>query len=88
MYYVYVLYSTSHKKKYIGFTSDLRKRVSQHKAGNSRYTKKIKDWNLVYYQCFVNKTDALREEKFLKSGKGFDRLKHLLDNTLKNGDVA
>jgi predicted GIY-YIG superfamily endonuclease len=39
-------------------------------------------WLLVYQEAFANKTDARREELFLKSGKGKERIKYLLQETL------
>ncbi|USN53374.1 MAG: GIY-YIG nuclease family protein [Candidatus Nomurabacteria bacterium] len=83
MYYVYILYSIHLKKKYIGSTSDLKKRVSEHKSGRSRYTSRSQDWSLVYYEVFSNKNDAVLEERFLKTGKGRERLKFLLQNTIR-----
>ena len=86
MYYVYVLYSKQENKLYKGSCGNLKTRFHQHKNGLVRSTKSIADWELVYYQAFVNKTDSIREEKFLKTGKGRERLKYLLKNTL--GGVA
>lgn len=64
-------------------SKDLKNRVTQHKAGLVKSTATEVDWSLVYYQAFVDKTDARREELFLKSGKGRQRLNFLLKNTLK-----
>jgi len=36
----------------------------------------------VYYEAFNNKTDARREELFLKTGKGKERVQYLLSTTL------
>lgn len=74
MYYVYVL-----KEKggtlYKGFTSDLKKRFKEHNSGKIRSTKTHKPWKLIYYEAFAFKKDARREEIFLKTGKGRERLK-------------
>ncbi len=83
MYYVYILYSESLSKLYKGSTSDLKNRLAQHNKGQVSSTKSGVPWNLVYYAAFLNKTDALREELFLKTGKGKERIKYLLENTLK-----
>ncbi|MBU0598188.1 hypothetical protein KKF61_04300, partial [Patescibacteria group bacterium] len=55
----------------------------QHKSGKSKFTSKAKDWNLIYYEAFLTKKDAYSEEKFLKSGKGRERLKFLLFDTME-----
>lgn len=83
MYYTYVLFGRTTGKIYKGVTSDLKQRVGQHKNGLVKSTKHETDWILIYYQAFINKTDARREELFLKSGKGRDRLKLVLADTLK-----
>lgn len=38
---------------------------------------------LVYYEAFLSKSDALREEKFLKSGKGKERVKYLFKDNME-----
>ena len=83
MYYVYVLYSRKTNKLYKGSCNNIKKRVSQHGSGQVRSTKDVQDWQLVYYQAFVSKTDCLREERFLKTGRGRERLRLLLNETLK-----
>ncbi len=90
MHYVYIIYSEKLDKTYTGSTGDLRARFEQHKRGRSRYTKQVQDWVLVYYEAFINKTDSLREERFLKTGKGKERIEILLKHTLteKLGGVA
>ncbi len=78
MYYVYLLKSLITNKIYKGSCSDLRKRVERHNTGKVKSTKSYKPWKLVYYEAFEKKIDALREEKFLKSGKGRERIKYLI----------
>ena len=82
MYYVYIIYSAKLNKKYIGSTQNLRKRLLQHKQKQTPFTRTASDWSLIYYETFLSKKDALAEEKFLKSGKGRDRLKFLLNDTM------
>ncbi|TSA45221.1 GIY-YIG nuclease family protein [bacterium] len=88
MHYVYILYSNRTKKLYKGYTADLKMRTRQHNSGEVKSTKFGVPWHLVYYEAFSNKTDALREELFLKSGKGKERVKYLLEKTLIRGEVA
>jgi putative endonuclease len=80
MYYVYVLKSSKHGKFYKGCTSDLKNRLLEHNNAKTQSTKSGIPWELVYYEAFVSKKSALVEEKFLKSGKGKERLKYLLEN--------
>ena len=77
MYYVYILKSRKTGKLYKGFTEDLKDRLARHNRGETLSTKSGMPWELIYYEAFSNKSDALREEKFLKSGKGKERIKYL-----------
>ena len=84
MYYVYILFSSKLDKKYIGFTSNLKKRILYHNSGKSNYTSQGMPWKLIYYEVFKSKIDAQREEEFLKTGKGRERLNFLLKDTLNS----
>jgi putative endonuclease len=66
MFYVYILYSKSLNLYYKGFTTDISKRLEYHNAGKSTYTSKTDDWELVYFDKFETKREALIEEKRLK----------------------
>ncbi len=70
MYYVYVLYSRKISKFYIGYTKDLNNRIEHHNLGLDRWSERGIPWKLVYFEKYENKQDALRREKFLKTGKG------------------
>ena len=78
MYYVYILKSEKTGELYKGSTKDLKRRVREHSSGGSNFTGANGPWKLVYYEAFLKKEDARREELFLKSGKGKERIKYLL----------
>ena len=59
-------------------TEDLKERLSQHNGKFVPFTSRGTPWILVHYQAFIEKEDAIREEKFLKTGKGRERRKYLL----------
>lgn len=93
MYYTYLLENTEGKSWYIGYTSDLKKRLFQHQNGSGAQTTKRKrsrvdsnlyasDWKLIYYEAYLNKKDAEGRERFLKSGSGRKYLKKQLNNYL------
>lgn len=83
MYYVYLLHSKSQDKIYKGSTDNLKDRVTAHNKGKVKSTKSGVPWCLVYYEAFISKTDARREELFLKTGKGRERIKYLLKSYLE-----
>ena len=66
-YYVYILASDRYGTIYIGVTSDLVKRVWQHKAGLvSGYTKEYKVKRLVWYEVHEDIKAAITREKQIK----------------------
>ena len=86
MYFTYILRSDKNSRLYIGYTDNLRKRLSQHNNKKSTYTKKRGPYKLIYYEACLNETDARAREKYLKTGMGKryikNRLKHFLARTV------
>ncbi len=77
-YYVYFLESLQNKELYIGFTEDLRKRLQYHNSGRNASTKKYMPWKLIFYEAYLDKKDAIRREKYLKTSQGSRLLKRML----------
>jgi putative endonuclease len=66
-YYVYILASSRNGTLYIGVTSDLPKRVYEHKHGIiDGFTKKYNVHILVYYEAHDNIEEAITREKQIK----------------------
>jgi len=85
MWYVYVLQSLKNKKLYTGLTSNLKRRLEEHnKKIGGKYTKNNSPFKLIFYEAFLNKKDAVRDELFLKSGYGREVLKGKIQNYLEN----
>ena len=78
LFYVYVLQSETTERYYTGFTSDIEHRVGQHNAGVTKSTKNRGPWKLVYKEQYDSRADAMRREKFLKSGKGREQIAELI----------
>jgi len=70
MFYVYVLHSGKDNGLYIGYSTDLRKRLIEHKTGIAFATSYRGPWKLIYYEAYVETGDAKGREMFLKSGSG------------------
>ena len=65
--YVYIMSSQQNGTLYIGVTSDLVKRVWQHKNHViDGFTDKYNVDKLVYYECFEDELNAIQREKRLK----------------------
>ncbi len=81
MYITYVLKSLKNNKRYIGYTSkDAYQRLNEHNKGCNKWTKQNRPFALVYFEKFKTKIEAIKREKFLKSGQG----RKFLDNKLNN----
>ena len=82
MYYVYILQSLMDGHFYTGYALDLKRRIEKHNKGQVPSTKKRQPLKLVYYEACLNKDDAIKREKYLKTswGKRYikNRLKHYL----------
>ncbi len=71
MFTVYVLYSPTHDKIYIGYTANLEQRfLSHNELGKKGYTVKYRPWEIVHTEEFATKADAAAREKSLKSATG------------------
>ena len=79
-YWVYILESQKDGSYYIGYTSDVNKRLNDHNSGKSRYTSRKTPWKLVYHEEFEAKSEAIRRERFLKNQKNRDFYMSLIKN--------
>ena len=80
-YYVYLLYCGKDGSTYVGFTSDLKKRLTYHQAGKTKTTRERGPVKFIYAESYLNQTDARKREKFLKSGRGREVIKKQLAET-------
>jgi len=77
-YTVYILFSLSLNKYYIGYTSGpIDERIRKHLTADSGFTSHAKDWTLKYQEHFIDKLSALKREKEIKSWKKRDRIEAL-----------
>jgi len=71
MHYIYFLKSTNNGKFYVGLTdNDPKERLKQHNYGSNDWSKENRPFELLYYEQYFCKTDAVMREKFYKSGFG------------------
>jgi putative endonuclease len=71
MFTVYALYSKDFQKIYIGYTSDLGKRMLAHnELATKGWTLRFRPWSIVHTETFPTKHEALRREKQLKGAAG------------------
>ncbi|QQG38383.1 MAG: GIY-YIG nuclease family protein [Candidatus Kaiserbacteria bacterium] len=86
MFYVYILQSSKDTKLYAGYTSDLRRRFSEHNDGLNKSTKPRVPFKLLYYEAYSSQADAERREQMLKKSAGArTALKRRLTTGLRSG---
>jgi putative endonuclease len=79
---VYVLYSITHNKIYIGFTSNLEARLASHNAEKGKgYTHAFRPWEVIHTEHFSIKAEAQNREKQLKSAKGREFVWNLVQSS-------
>ena len=68
IYYLYILASRKNGTLYVGVTSDLPKRIAEHKQNLIEgFTKKYKVHVLVYYEVYKDIQEAISREKQIKN---------------------
>jgi putative endonuclease len=70
MFYTYVLLSEKDKEFYVGFTNDLKRRLDEHERGMVGSTAQRRPLKLIYYEACLNENDAIKREKYFKTGFG------------------
>ncbi|MET0945816.1 MAG: GIY-YIG nuclease family protein [Flavobacterium sp.] len=76
VFIVYILFSESKNKFYIGFTSDLVERVIRHNQKSKGFTGN--DWKVVYTENYENKELAHKRELQIKSWKSRIKIQELI----------
>lgn len=83
VFYLYILKSRKDEKLYVGYTSDLRRRLGEHNSGKVKSTKSRAPFDLKYYEAFSNESEAKnREYQLKKDGRAFAQLKKRIIKSL------
>ncbi len=84
MFWVYILKSESTGRYYVGSTSDINRRLSQHNDPNYTGTKTTKyfkgPWLLVYSESYETRSQAMVREKQIKSWKSRKAIEELINS--------
>jgi putative endonuclease len=79
-YYVYVLKSIEEKTvTYVGYTSDIKKRIKLHNLGKGAKFTRGRKWKLIYKEKFNSKKEAILREYYIKKNR-------TLRNKIKNNN--
>ena len=81
-YFVYILYSTSIDKYYIGHTNDIERRIYEHNLGKEKFTRKGVPWEIKFFRSYDTNIEATREELRLKKCKNRKYLEEYMNAQL------
>ncbi len=81
-FYTYLIRSREFDEIYVGYTNDLKKRINEHNLGLNSSTKRYMPWQLIYYEACLDKNDAARRERYLKTSQGGRLIKRRLKEYL------
>jgi putative endonuclease len=85
MHYLYIIYSTSANKFYVGETDNMEKRLLKHNIHSYKdsFTKIAEDWEVVLLFKCISKDQAVLLEKFIKRMKS----KVFIEKVIANPDI-
>lgn len=84
MFKMYVLYSKTKERFYIGQTKDLEDRITRHNGGRVKSTKFGAPWIIIHAEEYKTRKEAVQREQFLKSPEGWLTLKEIKENFFRN----
>ena len=62
-FWIYIIFSFSLDKYYVGYTTDLERRLTEHNNGISTFTSKATNWELKLSEAYSNREQAMQKEK-------------------------
>jgi putative endonuclease len=73
--FVYVLGSEGNGgyRTYVGWTTDLERRLSEHNAGTGARSTRGREWDLLYAERYATRREAMSREWHIKRDRGFRR---------------
>lgn len=80
MYYIYIIYSTTLNKYYVGSCQNVEERLQDHLNSRSKFTKVTKDWKLEYFETFLTRSEACQRELQIKKMKSRTYIENLIEN--------
>ena len=80
-YYVYILYSASLNKYYVGSTQDVQSRLEKHLQNHRGFTGKAKDWVLRYTETYNSKSESIKRELQIKKWKSRKMIEELIQKS-------
>ena len=90
MYYLYILYSSSADKFYVGYTNDYLRRLSEHNSSDRlTFTSKHRPWVLAAaFACGELESEAMKVERFVKKKKSRKLIERIINEETLDGILA
>ena len=87
MHFVYLIVTKKEHKlvSYVGYTNNLKKRLSLHNSSKGAKFTRGRQWKLIYFKKFKSKNVALKEEFKLK--KNYNFRKRIKENFIKDENI-
>ena len=78
-YFVYLIGNNKRKKliTYVGYTNNLKKRITLHNLGKGAKFTRGRNWKLMYYEKYKTKKEAISRESYIKKNR---KLRNLIKN--------
>ena len=80
MFYLYILYSKTRDKYYVGSTGDLENRLKTHNSNHSGFTGYTGDWIIVHKELFESREEAYSRERTIKRWKSRKLIEKLVSS--------
>jgi putative endonuclease len=80
MFTLYILYSKTFDRYYVGYTNDLERRISEHNRKKGKFTDAGIPWILVHSELYSTKKEAMERERFIKSRKSKSFIVQIIDS--------
>ena len=78
MFYAYILRSNGDSGTYVGYTSNLQRRLMNHNSGQVKSTRHRRPLELILFEEFSTSIEARKRELYWKSGGGRRKLREML----------
>ncbi len=82
LYFVYIIFSETLNRFYVGHSDDVDRRLTEHNTGRSRYTKAGMPWTLKHVEQYETRTAAMNREYEIKSRKSRKYISKLISGRL------
>ena len=80
MYTLYILYSRSIDRYYVGYTDSMVRRLAEHNRKKGKFTDKGIPWEIVYQEVYESKKEAMNREKVIKRMKSRSFIINLINS--------